>query len=66
MDVQFHEEETALKRPAPVKRASYFTQLVYKLKLAKTEAEAQRIMLILAVFCLVATLLVVLNFLGVI
>lgn len=65
MDVQFHEEEVAFARPVPVKKPSLLTRLIYKLKLAKTEAEAQRLMLIVSLVCLAAAALVVLNFMGV-
>jgi len=48
MDVQFDEEDPLMmpKRKKPVKKLSFFTKLAYKLKLAKTEAEAQRVILI--------------------
>jgi hypothetical protein len=65
MDVQFHEDEVAFARPAAVKKASLLTRFIFKLKLAKTEAEAQRVMLVVALLCLGAALLVVLNFMGV-
>lgn len=65
MSVEFNEEEPVMTRQKPQK-LSLFTRLVYKLKLANTEAGAQQVMLIAALCCLGATVLLFLNLAGVI
>lgn len=55
MSVEFHEEETLIApRPVQQKKLSLFNRIVIKLGLAKDEAGAQRVLLIvaLAIFAL--------------
>lgn len=66
MDVQFNEEDQVLAHRKPEPKVSLFTRIVYKLKLANTEAGAQRIMLIAAGVFLGAAILVFLNLAGII
>lgn len=47
-DVQFEEEAPLITRPKPARKASLLTRIVLKAKLAKDEAGAQRVLLILA------------------
>lgn len=60
MNVEFDEEPAIITRPK-VQKASLFTRLAIKLKLAKDEAGAQRVMLITALVCLGAALLLFIN-----
>ena len=66
MDVQFNEEDQVLVHQKPPQRVSPFTRLVYKLKLADTEAGAQRVILIAALCCLGVAIFLFLNIGGII
>lgn len=67
MSVEFHEEDPmVMRQQKPPHRVSPFTRLVYALKLAKDEAGAQRIMLIVSLCFLAAAILLFLNLAGII
>ena len=67
MSVEFHEEDPILGRLArPPRQVSLFTRITYKLKLAKTEEEAQRVILIAALLCIAAAGILFLNIAGIV
>ena len=61
--VEFHEEADFIVRPRP-RKASFFTRVIYKLKLAKDEAGAQRVMLVITGICFTLAALLFLNLAG--
>ena len=65
MNVEFNEEESVVCSNRP-RKASFFTGIVYKLKLAKTDEGAQRVILIMALLTIGITVFLFLNLAGVV
>lgn len=65
MSVEFNEEDQVLVHQRPQQKASLLTRIVYKLKLADSEAGAQRVLLIAALCCLGAAVYLFLNLTGI-
>ncbi|MES2995121.1 MAG: hypothetical protein V4681_03765 [Patescibacteria group bacterium] len=65
MSVQFNEEQSVVRSNRP-RKASFFTGIVYKLKLAKTDEGAQRVILIAALLTLGIAIFLFLNLAGVV